>query len=231
MFFLPVVFLIILVYFCLLTALFLLLKIGLITFAFQKIGLQGETIFLLLFFCLIGSWINLPIKKIYSEEIVPQRIIDFFGWKVKIPAARFRQSTILAVNLGGAIIPTTISLFLILKWWSLWPYFLVATTLVSFLVNLVAKPIKGLGIATPALYPPAVAALISFILITISPLTSESLPVIAYVCGTLGTLIGADLLNLKKIGSLGAPVASIGGAGTFDGVFLTGIIAVLLTSF
>jgi uncharacterized membrane protein len=30
---------------------------------------------------------------------------------------------------------------------------------------------------------------------------------------------------------LGAPVASIGGAGTFDGIFLTGVLAVLLTSF
>ena len=28
--------------------------------------------------------------------------------------------------------------------------------------------------------------------------------------------------------ALGAPVASIGGAGTFDGIFLTGILAVLL---
>jgi uncharacterized membrane protein len=44
----------------------------------------------------------------------------------------------------------------------------------------------------------------------------------------MGTLIGADLLNLAKIGTLGAPVASIGGAGTFDGIFLTGILAVLL---
>jgi len=30
---------------------------------------------------------------------------------------------------------------------------------------------------------------------------------------------------------LGAPVASISGAGTFDGIFLTGILAVLLASF
>jgi uncharacterized membrane protein len=40
--------------------------------------------------------------------------------------------------------------------------------------------------------------------------------------------VGADLLNLRKASNLGAPVMSIGGAGTFDGVFLTGIIAVLL---
>jgi len=55
--------------------------------------------------------------------------------------------------------------------------------------------------------------------------------IITYVSGTLGTLIGADLSNLGEIPDLGAPVASIGGAGTFDGVFLTGIIAVFLATF
>jgi len=54
---------------------------------------------------------------------------------------------------------------------------------------------------------------------------------VAAVAYILGTLIGADLLNLGKVQGLGAPVASIGGAGTFDGVFLTGIIAVLLARF
>ena len=54
---------------------------------------------------------------------------------------------------------------------------------------------------------------------------------VAAVAYILGTLIGADLLNLGKVQGLGAPLASIGGAGTFDGVFLTGIIAVLLASF
>ena len=52
---------------------------------------------------------------------------------------------------------------------------------------------------------------------------------IAYAAGTLGTLIGADLTNLRRIRGLGAPIASIGGAGTWDGIFLTGIVAVLLT--
>jgi uncharacterized membrane protein len=35
-------------------------------------------------------------------------------------------------------------------------------------------------------------------------------------------------MNLRKLRGLGAPVASIGGAGTFDGIFLAGIIALLL---
>jgi uncharacterized membrane protein len=53
---------------------------------------------------------------------------------------------------------------------------------------------------------------------------------LAYIGGSLGTLIGADLLNLDKVQGLGAPVASIGGAGTFDGIFLIGILAVLIAS-
>jgi len=53
---------------------------------------------------------------------------------------------------------------------------------------------------------------------------------LAYIGGSMGTLIGADLLNLDKVQGLGAPVVSIGGAGTFDGIFLTGILAVLLAS-
>jgi uncharacterized membrane protein len=46
----------------------------------------------------------------------------------------------------------------------------------------------------------------------------------------MGTLIGADLMNFDKLAQLKAPVLSIGGAGTFDGIFLTGIASVLIAS-
>jgi hypothetical protein len=72
------------------------------------------------------------------------------------------------------------------------------------------------------LIPPLCAALVALIL------TPAQAPLTAYVSGTMGTLIGADLLNLHRIAGLRAPVASIGGAGTFDGIFVTGIVAVLL---
>ena len=50
---------------------------------------------------------------------------------------------------------------------------------------------------------------------------------VEYICGTLGALMGADLMNLDKIAGVG-PVVSIGGAGPFDGVYLTGLVSVLL---
>ena len=51
---------------------------------------------------------------------------------------------------------------------------------------------------------------------------------LAYISGVFGVLIGADILRLNTIAGLGTPVAAIGGAGTFDGIFMTGIIAALL---
>jgi hypothetical protein len=58
-----------------------------------------------------------------------------------------------------------------------------------------------------------------------NPVSREYAAQLAYIGGSMGTLIGADMLD--KIGSLGAPMASIGGAATFDGIFLTDILAVL----
>ena len=81
-----------------------------------------------------------------------------------------------------------------------------------------------MGIAIPV-FVPAIAT-------TLAALTlSRTRPApLAYIAGSLGTLIGADLMNLDKLAELNAPIASIGGAGTFDGIFVTGIVAVLIAS-
>jgi len=92
-----------------------------------------------------------------------------------------------------------------------------------------ARPVKGVGITAPALLAPIAAAEVAAILERIGG-KSGSACVIGYVSRTLGTLTGADRMNMKKIVGLGAPVASICGAGTLDGVFLTGVIAALLAS-
>jgi uncharacterized membrane protein len=93
---------------------------------------------------------------------------------------------------------------------------------VTLVTHLLAQPVPGVGIALPPLLPSLVTAAAALLL------DSRQAPRTAFIAGTLGTLIGADLMNLGNLQGLGAPVASIGGAGTFDGIFLTGIIAVLL---
>jgi uncharacterized membrane protein len=101
-------------------------------------------------------------------------------------------------------------------------FFLIGIFIMTVFIHMMARPVKGLGIAVPALLPPIMAA---FFALMIAP---QNAAMLAYISGTIGSLIGADLLNLKNIPSLGTPLASIGGAGTFDGIFLTGIISVLL---
>jgi uncharacterized membrane protein len=99
---------------------------------------------------------------------------------------------------------------------------LAGVTIAAAVFHHMAHAVPGIGIALPVLVPALVAIGIAIFL------SWEHAPAMAYIVGTLGTLIGADLTNLKKIQGLGAPVASIGGSGTFDSIFLIGIMAVLL---
>jgi uncharacterized membrane protein len=200
---------------------FFLVTIDLIGLAFRKLCFPPEYSILLLFLSLIGSHVNIPIKVIKSREpVISGGIVNYFGFRYVLPPLEKERQTIIAINLGGCVIPFIISVFLIPM---VNPIDLVIGVLtMTFFIHLMARPVKGLGIAVPALLPPIMAAGLALI---IAP---QSAPMFAYISGTLGSLIGADLLNLKKIPYLGAPLASIGGAGTFDGIFLTGIISVLL---
>ena len=198
---------------------FILLQLHIITFAFEKLGFSAFTVFLILMGSLIGSMINLPVKELPSDQMV-QEPVSFWGMRYYIPHYQ-KQSTTLAVNVGGAIIPSFVSVYLWMSGETL-VLPLLATAIVAIVVNRVARPIRGLGIATPLFVPPLITLLVAFLL------APQDTPQLAYIACTMGTLIGADLMNLNKIRNLGAPVASIGGAGTFDGIFFTGIIAVLL---
>jgi len=129
------------------------------------------------------------------------------------------------INLGGAVIPIIVSIYLLATHPSLIGYSLVGVIFSSIVVRLVSREETGVGVVTPVFVPPIAAALISLLIYH-----GAGVAVIAYVTGTLGALIGADLSRLSSITKLRAPIVSIGGAGTFDGVFLTGIIAVLLVS-
>ncbi len=225
MFFAPIILLILFIYFIVLVGLFAFVEVGAIAYVFDKIGVSQEYVFSLLFLTLVGSFINIPIKRIHSGELEPTgQIVHFWGYRFVIPGTRYPQQTLIAINVGGALIPALLALYLFVAHWHLFGANLFSLLIVTAVVHKVARPVRGMGITTPAFLPPLLAALVALIF------APAHAPVVAYVSGTLGTLIGADLLNLKKIPELGAPVASIGGAGTFDGVFLTGIIAVLLAA-
>jgi uncharacterized membrane protein len=174
-----------------------------------------------LFGSLIGSYFNIPLTVLPGPSVKSGQIVEFFGMRYIAPVVSAWPGTVLAVNVGGAVIPTLMSAYLVFRY-QLCLKAAIATAAIALVIHALATPVPGIGIAVPVFAPVVTTAILAFIL---SP---EYAPPLAYIGGSMGTLIGADLLNLDKITSLGAPVASIGGAGTFDGIFLTGILAVLL---
>lgn len=214
-------------FFSILVAVFVVLvavvEVGALRYAYVRVGVNSRAAMLLLLASLFGSAINIPVAHLPERQIVSGHVIEYYGMQYIIPTVMESPGTVIAVNIGGAVVPTLLSLYLLTRN-RIWVSGLVAITAVSALCHYLAHPVPGLGIAIPVFVPPISAA---FIALLLSPRHAAPL---AYVGGSLGTLIGADLLNLDKIQGLGAPVASIGGAGTFDGIFLTGVLAVLFAT-
>jgi uncharacterized membrane protein len=190
-------------------------------YAYRRIGIPEGALFALIVASLLGGAVNIPVARWETRPAVVMAEIVAFGVRYRMPVVHRATSTIVAVNLGGAAIPAALSLYLLVAGGIWWPA-LAATAIVSVVVHRLARPVPGLGIAIPALVPAVLSALAALLL------TSSETAAVAYVSGTLGTLIGADLLNLGKIRAMAPAVASIGGAGSFDGIFISGLVAVLL---
>ena len=202
-------------------ALIILIQLRILRYAYMKLGVGPGVALLLLFGSLIGSYFNIPVTILPGATARSGEIVDFFGMQYVVPLVTSWPGTVLAVNVGGAVIPTIMSTYLVIRY-QLWLKAAIAIAAIAFIIHSMATPVPGIGIAVPVFAPVVTTAILAFIL------SREYAAPLAYIGGSMGTLIGADLLNLDKISGLGAPVASIGGAGTFDGIFLTGILAVLL---
>ena len=173
----------------------------------------------MLFFslCLIGGIINIPVSRrpIILEEGPIFRFPFFFYYPPRV------REQVIALNLGGAILPGLFSLYLLTRAPLLST--LMATVVVAAVAKGLARPVPGVGIVLPAFIPPLVAAAAALLLSRDNPAP------VAYISGVWGTLLGADILNWPRFREMGALLLSIGGAGVFDGIFLVGVLSTLLT--
>lgn len=197
-------------------------QVGAITIAFDKLGLSPNSAFLLLFASLFGSAINLPLFLIDSHGPRPETAPKPPWGMLRPPRRIYEGKTLIAVNVGGAIIPVVFSIYLLVVSDVGVLEALAGIAVVTAVSRFASRPISGFGIGMPIFIAPLTAALVALLIDG-----GESAP-LAYISGTLGVLIGADILRLGDIRRLGTPFASVGGAGTFDGIFITGILAVLL---
>jgi len=213
-------------FFSILVALFigllvLMVVVGALRHAYLSLGVSPGTAMLLLLGSLIGSYFNIPVAVLPPEQVQSDKVIEFYGMQYTVPVVENLPGTVIAINVGGAVIPTIMSIYLLASR-GLWISGAIATAIVAIVLHWLADPVPGVGIAVPIFVPAIVTAAISLLL------SRRDAAPLAYISGSMGTLIGADLTNMDKVAGLGAPIASIGGAGTFDGIFLTGILAVLL---
>ncbi|MBD3171579.1 DUF1614 domain-containing protein, partial [Candidatus Bathyarchaeota archaeon] len=202
----------------------------------EALGLPPWFFGAILVLSLFGSSVNIPLTTLESREPVRVfRKVRFFGVTWRVPRVEMGvRRTFVMLNLGGGVVPVLISGYLLgfgiprcsRNLMGSYMNVLLVFLLVTFSTYRSSRLVKGLGIATPMFGPPLMTALFVSFLALFRGVSCPSQ--VAYVGGTLGALVGADLLNLRRIPDLGAPVVSIGGAGTFDGIYLTGVISVVL---
>lgn len=207
----------------LLLVLFLMVVLRVLRYAYGRIGIAPQYFFVVLLLSLIGSYVNIPLWEFPEAHVLTGQVVIVFGVPYIVPTVREWPGTILAINVGGAVVPVILSIYLIRKN-ELYGKSAAAVLIVALVCYLLAYPVPGVGIAIPIIYPPLASAVTALLLSR-----AHAAP-LAYIGGSLGTLIGGDLLNLGEVAGLGAPVMSIGGAGTFDGIFVSGLLAVLLAS-
>jgi uncharacterized membrane protein len=201
--------------------------------ALARLGLSPELAFIALLGIFIGGAVNIPIKRFERDQELEYNPFQLFALHRILPGdwtsalgPRVRSYMVIAVNVGGCLIPVSIAFYEIFRVLGQGLYescVLLAVTVLNITICYrLARPIPGVGIGLPPLVSPLVSALLSLLFVP------SFAPPVAFTAGVLGPLIGADLFHLKDIKRLQTGVASIGGAGTFDGIVLSGMIAALL---
>jgi len=199
----------------------------LMTAALAKLHLGKGVAIALVAAIMLGGMVNIPVKRLQTQKAMVHPLA-VFGLADFWPTLwRARRDTIIAVNLGGCLVPTGLAVYELVRLATIgWQALAAAGAAASINITVcyfLARPVPRLGIVMPGLVPPLVAAISALLLAPAWPAP------VAFVAGVSGPVVGADLLHLKDIQRISTGVASIGGAGTFDGIVLSGIVAAYLS--
>ncbi len=182
--------------------------------------------FELSFLSLALSPVNIVLKEVKKRDLSQSYdVVYVFGIPFYVPKLSLSYTTtLIAFNIGGALIPLLLSLTLLFYLFSKIFLILINIILITAISKYFSKVIPGVGVVMHPLIPPIFSTIISYILFFHQPIL---VPVSAYIGSVFGTLIGADLLNLRKIIEASPQIVSIGGMGSFDGIFLSGLFSVV----
>src|SRR4030095_7230814 len=162
-----------------------LIELDLLEYTYERLGIDHRFFAFLLFLSLLGSLVNVPLGALTPKESAGAGGSSTPG-AGPAPGSSVPGRTLLAVNVGGALVPTALSLWL-LGFHGRFGRNLPAGGPVAILTNRLARPVRGLGIAVPIFAPPLVAAGTALLLESRSPAA------LADAGGSLRSLIGGEL--------------------------------------
>ena len=222
MIYLPVSLFLFLLLLLLLPFIWIAVAVEVVEIAVAKLGFSPGIALMIFAAVLFGSMINIPLYRVESTiTIIPDFMELWLRQFWGLPLHQVQQQTIVALNVGGGLIPVLVALYQLIRSDTL--AILAVTVIVTIVSYYSAHIVPGIGIQINALNSPLTAALTAVLIA--EPQASS----VALAGGILGTLIGADLLHLKEIERMSPGVLSIGGAGVFDGIAMCGLFALLLT--
>ena len=130
-----------------------------LTFAYQRAGISSPAALFMLFASWIGSYVNIPLFWLHGRPVMSDEQINFFGVQYVVPVADW-QGTVVAVNVGGCVIPVLLSLYILTKY-DLWVLGAIGTAIVAVITHMMATPVHGVGIALPIFVPPIITAIVA----------------------------------------------------------------------
>lgn len=219
--------------------LFIFLPVSIVAEAFSKLGLTSAQGVLMFIAILVGRTVNFPFFT--SERMVIVSKPQTFNYtmnasgqpmQVEQDTANEVKKQVFLVNLGGCILPLLLCLTFLIRLHmngqaeGVYGYIGFAMLMVAGGCYVMAKADPFTGLRVP-LFMPALMTFVSVFFFVPEPLR----PVAAYVAGTMGTILGGNIVPLltpRVRNAVGTPEVAIGGAGTFGGVFVAGVLAVLL---
>jgi uncharacterized membrane protein len=208
-----------------------LLFLGLIGSAFSRLGFTWIEAIIVIILMLVGSFVNIPLWAFQRtfEQMIPNKSAVFDAFTGEQVSDQ-RSLTTLSLNIGGSVIPFAISVYLLYNGQRtigdlLFVLVLIALFAVTLITKYSTKVFPNSGIQVPLFVPGLSAIVIALIL---GGGIGSVAAIIAFVSGTMGTLLGACVFNYPHIKRMNVIEFSIGGAGMFGAIFLCGLLAAFI---
>jgi uncharacterized membrane protein len=207
-----------------------LLILGIIGAAFTRLGFSWISALAVVLLMLFGSFVNIPVYRIRRDMIrVSHNEETVFD--VCVPCASGQVwDTMISLNLGGAVIPVCVCVYMVYQAFlitgtTLFFTIFAGITIVAIITFVSTRLVTFAGIQVPILIPGLTALLAGLLLAGGIGLLAA---VTAFVSGVTGVLLGGNVANLYRIKDLEVPEISVGGAGTFGSIFICCMLPALI---